>query len=441
MKQKIKQLRQRVHDLKSQGKDKLAKFQALEAKADRTDEENAQMAALDAEMDKVAKDLELAESELAKLEKQAAREAAFTVAPGARIQVFDQDPAQTGGFADMAEFAIAVRRACVNQGTDPRLVRNYGAPVMGAPTNFHQEQGGSSGEGFEVPPQMRNEIWDMVFGAGDLLDLVDIEPTSQNAVQFLKDESTPWGSTGIFARWRSEGTQMDAQKIATKQALTQLHELFCFVLATGELLEDAPRLANRLTRKAADAIRWKASDAIMYGTGVGQPLGYFNAPCLVSVGKETSQTADTINVQNIAKMYSRLLVFPGDSPRWLANRDIVPQLVGLTIGNQPVYVPNDRGIQGAPDGFLMGYPVQFTEHAKTLGDKGDIQLVNLKGYYATQKTGGVRFATSIHLFFDYNIEAFRWLFRLGGQPYLSAPVSPANGTNTKSHFVTLDERS
>jgi len=440
MKQKIKQLRQRVHDLKTQGKDKLAKFQALAAKADRNEQEEAEHKALDIELETYTRDLEAAETELAKLEKQAAREAAFTAAPGARIQVFDQDPAQTGGFSDMAEFAVSVRRASINQGVDPRLARTYGAPVMGAPTNFHQETGGTSGEGYEVPPQMRQDIWDMVFGAGDLLDLVDLEPTSAPVVGMLADESTPWAASGIFARWRSEASQMDPQKMATKSRLTQLHELYCFVLATDELLEDAPRLANRLTRKAADAIRWKASDSFVYGTGAGQPLGYFNAPCLVSVAKEGSQAADTLAVANIAKMYSRLLVFAGDSPRWLGNRDILPQLIGLTIGDQPVWIPANQGLQGAPDGFLLGLPLQFTEHAKSLGDKGDLQLVNLKGYYATQRTGGVRFATSIHLYFDYAMQAFRWMFRLGGQPYLTAAVSPANGTTTKSHFITLDER-
>lgn len=436
MKLKIKQLRERVNTLRAQGKDRLAKYRALESKQERSEEEEAQRVAIDAELTKLGADLQSAEAELESAERGAQLDALFS---GARISSAEQDPALTGGFGDMAEFAVAVRRACMNQGVDQRLRTGYG-PLLGAPTNYLQETGGGVGEGFEVPPQMREQIWEMVFGAGDLLDLVDLEPTNSNAVSMLADESTPWASSGIFARWRAEGVQMDAQRLATKSRLVQLHELFCFCLATEELLEDAPRLADRLTRKAAEAIRWKASDSIAYGTGAGQPLGYFNAACLVSVAKESAQAADTINATNIAKMYSRLLVFPGDQPRWIANRDIVPQLVGLTIGQQPVFVPSDRGIQAEVGGFLLGYPVQFSEHAKTLGDKGDIQLVNLKGYYATQKVGGVRFASSIHLYFDYAIQAFRWLFRMGGQPYLSAAVTPANGSNSKSHFVTLDER-
>jgi hypothetical protein len=38
------------------------------------------------------------------------------------------------------------------------------------------------------------------------------------------------------------------------------------------------------------------------------------------------------------------------------------------------------------------------------------------------------------------LTAFRWLFRLGGQPFLSAPVTPAQGSNTRSHFIALAAR-
>ena len=89
---------------------------------------------------------------------------------------------------------------------------------------------------------------------------------------------------------------------------------------------------------------------------------------------------------------------------------------------------------------MLGRPVIFTEHNKTVGDKGDIVFADPKGYYAPIKNGGVKFAQSMHLFFDYDVEAFRWTFRMGGQPFLSGPVSSANGSNTKSHFVTLAAR-
>ena len=81
----------------------------------------------------------------------------------------------------------------------------------------------------------------------------------------------------------------------------------------------------------------------------------------------------------------------------------------------------------------------FTEHAQTLGTAGDVTCANMAGYYSVTK-GGVDFASSIHLYFDQNLTAFRWTFRLTGQPMLSKPVQPANGATTKSHFVSLANR-
>ena len=46
----------------------------------------------------------------------------------------------------------------------------------------------------------------------------------------------------------------------------------------------------------------------------------------------------------------------------------------------------------------------------------------------------------MHLYFDYGAQAFRWTFRLGGQPHMSAPVTPARSAATKSHFVALAAR-
>ncbi|QEH80838.1 phage major capsid protein [Sphingomonas sp. C8-2] len=122
---------------------------------------------------------------------------------------------------------------------------------------------------------------------------------------------------------------------------------------------------------------------------------------------------------------------------WLANGDIMPAIMELkNEANQPVWFPN---YQIAPGGILLGRPVLFTEHCQTLGDLGDLQFVNPNGYEAFRKQS-VQFAESIHLYFDYNIRAFRWVFRAGGQPVLQKPVDPARGTNTKSHFVSLAER-
>jgi HK97 family phage major capsid protein len=255
-------------------------------------------------------------------------------------------------------------------------------------------------------------------------------------VQLIGTEATPWGASGIQARWRVEAEQMTPSRLSLTPREVKLNELYAFVLATEELLEDAPRVNDLLTTQAAAAIRWKTLDSFIWADGVAKPLGYMVSDALVTVAKEGSQTADTIVRQNVGKMFSRMI-----SPQraiWIANSDIMPTVMDLKSDlGQPVWFPN---YQAAPGGTLLGRPIFFSEHAKTVGDLGDLQFVNPAGYMAFRKQNGVSFADSIHLYFDYNIRAFRWIFRVGGQPLLSAPVTPANGNTTKSHFVALAER-
>lgn len=437
----LKALRQRLHDLKVEGRQKLEALKKLQELDDLSDSQAAESTALEARISELESDVEKAQADVEKAERELDRQRLFQgldVPESARIESMDSDPAQTYGFKNFAEFAMAVKSANPNGGNsyiDERLQK------FAAPTNYHQEAGSTSGEGFMVPPAMRSQIWDVVTEDDSaLLNAVDSEPTSSNSVELLRDETTPWGASGIQAYWAAEGAQFTPSKLVTKSGQVKLEKVHIMAISTDELLEDAPRLNDRLTRKAGLAIRWKASDAIMWGDGVGKPLGYMNSSAYVSVAKESGQSADTVVAANVAKMYSRML--PGSLSRavWYVNSDVLPQLLQMTLGDNAVYALPSVGFTQAPGGFLFGRPVIPTEHSKTVGDLGDIQFVDPMGYYLAIKQSGIQFATSMHLYFDYGQQAFRWTFRMGGQPYLNSPVSPANGSSTKSHFVALAER-
>jgi HK97 family phage major capsid protein len=355
--------------------------------------------------------------------------------PAGTNQVGDTLADPWAGFTDAAEFGVAVRAAFGPGGTvDERLTA-----IMAAPANYMTESGGT--EGYLVPPQMRQDIWSLVWGQEDLLSQIDSEPTTSNQVGYLKDETTPWGSTGVTAKWRNEGSQMVAEEVPFETAFMALHELYSFVLATDELLEDAPRLANRLTVKAAEAINHKITGAIVEGTGAGQPEGYLTSESKVEVAKEGSQAADTVVAANVAKMFSRMLPQGHINALWMVAPSVLPQLMLMTIGDQPIWTPPTQGFTQAPGGFLMGRPIVISQYCETLGDANDIHYINPKGYYGATKAGGPKFDTSIHLFFDYGVNAFRWTFRFGGQSHMSAAVTPNKDTaNTLSNFITLAER-
>lgn len=397
--------------------------------ADEQKEQDADQAKLDRQLAHIQKMEELSASTAA-IGFDPAPAAVRPAAPKAPAAPRSSAPS-SDGFGSLGEFAQAVRFGNPMAGGDFRMDDR-----LSAPANVHTEQGDAAGS-YLVPAEYREEIVDLVFGDTDaIMNLIAPSPSSKNKVQGLGDETTPWGTNGVQAYWRSEAEKMTASKLELNPRETALNEVYAFVNATEELLEDAPRLANYLQRKAPAAIRWKAVDAFMWGDGVGKPQGWMTSPALVSVAKESGQTADTIVAANVAKAWARMI--DPSSAVWIANPDIMPQLMVMAnSAGQSLWQPN---FTVAPGGQLLGRPVFFSEHADTLGDLGDVQFVNPNGYEAFRKQNGVSFAESIHLFFDYNVRAFRWIFRIGGQPVLSAPVTPARSGATKSHFVAVADR-
>lgn len=355
-----------------------------------------------------------------------------TPAPAGTAPAQPRNPAPSNdGFSSLGDFASAVRRANPQAGSQHSIDER-----LSAPTNVHTEQGDSAGS-YLVPAEFRQEIVDLVFGDTDeIMSMLDVEPTNSNRVQGLGDETTPWGTNGVQAYWRAEAEKMKASTLDLTPRETKLEECYAFVNASEELLEDTARLTTYLQRKAPAAIRWTAVEGFVNGDGVGKPLGWMKSKALVTVGKENGQAADTIVRQNVAKMYSRAIMPTMCS--WLANSDCMPQIMELkNEQGQSLWQPN---YQVAPAGTILGRPLVLTEHAETIGDNGDLQFINPMGYEAFRKANGINFAESIHLFFDFNVRAFRWTFRIGGQPVLSEPVAPAKGSASKSHFVSLAAR-
>jgi HK97 family phage major capsid protein len=341
------------------------------------------------------------------------------------------------GWKNMGEFGIAVRNAA-RQGAsiDPRLIVN-------APTTYSQEGVGADG-GFLVPPDFRTEIWQKVNGEDSLLSRTDQQSTSKNTMVWPADETTPWDSTGgIQAYFESESGQLTQSKVALKEKTIRLSKLTALVPVTEELMEDAPGLDSYLRKKVGEKFDFKISHKIISGTGAGEPLGILNSASIVSVTKETAQDADTIVADNISKMWARLYAPCRRNAVWLINQDIEPQLDKLSVavgtGGIPVFIPAG-GYSASPYATLKGRPIIPTQACETLGDKGDIILADLSQYLTAVKAGNVKTDVSMHLWFDYDVLAYRFILRIAGQPWWATYISPRDGSNTLSWAVTLDER-
>jgi HK97 family phage major capsid protein len=214
--------------------------------------------------------------------------------------------------------------------------------------------------------------------------------------------------------------------------------------ASDEILKNAPILQGEMESLFREEFAFKGQDLAINGSGAGEALGVMAAPCLVTVAKETNQVADTILFENLVKMKARVRLRSRNSLVWLANQDVEPQLytLSLPVGTggsvMPVYIPSQNQDSGV-SGTLLGVPIVFIEHCATLGDAGDILLGDWSMYYAANK-GGIESASSIHLKFDYNQTAFRFVTWFDGQPRVKSALTPYKGSNTVSPFVALAAR-
>jgi len=122
---------------------------------------------------------------------------------------------------------------------------------------------------------------------------------------------------------------------------------------------------------------------------------------------------------------------------------VTPQLHALSLdigtAGQLVYM-QPGGLSGLPYGTLYNRPVIEVEYAQTLGTAGDVILASLNEFQAIDK-GGIQSASSIHVNFTTGEQVFRFTYRFDGEPKWSAALTPKNGTNTVSPYVTLAARS
>jgi hypothetical protein len=61
-------------------------------------------------------------------------------------------------------------------------------------------------------------------------------------------------------------------------------------------------------------------------------------------------------------------------------------------------------------------------------------------YVTLSKSSGINAARSMHLWFDQEVEAFRFSTRIAGQPWMTSAVDSDNSSPDVSPFITLAAR-
>ena len=338
-------------------------------------------------------------------------------------------------FATLGEQLLAAYRAAMPGGhTDERLSTRAASGL--------NESTPSDG-GFLVQQDFVTELLKRTYETGILASKVKKIPISTNAnglkINAVDEDSRANGSRwgGVQTYWEAEADEHTGSKPKFRQMELSLKKLTGLCYATDELLQDAAALEAVIRQAFAEEFGFKMDDAILSGSGEGEPLGILNSGALVKVEKEKDQK-DTITVENLIKMWNRLWSKSRANAVWYINQEIEPYLYTLKLGDKPVYIPAG-GISEKPYGTIFGRPVVPLEQCSAAGEVGDIILADVGQYLLIDK-GGIKAASSIHVRFLYDENVFRFIYRVDGKPIWNKPLAPYKGKATVSPFITLDRR-
>ena len=318
-----------------------------------------------------------------------------------------------------------------------RDAQKHGQEVPAATKQLAESVGATGG--FLVPVQFQPTLLEWAWEDNPIRARATVIPMRRRQLQIptLDQTGTAAGQTrqygGVVATWVEEAALKDLTDPEFRQINLVAHKLVCFTIASDELLADsAVGLVALLSRLFGGAIDWETDYAFLRGTGAGQPMGVLNAPATFV---EPRAAAGTIGIGDIIRMIAH---HQGDSPVWHITREafpVVAQLAGPAANPSYVFIPNAR--EGIP-GTLFGNPVFWTEKLPRLGVQGDILLASWDQYLIGDRQQ-TTIDTSIHFRFRWDQTSWRAVHRVDGQPWLSLPVTLADGNWQISPFVILGD--
>lgn len=300
--------------------------------------------------------------------------------------------------------------------------------------------------GFSVGTLLSNFLMQIGAEASVLLpycNVIDLgEGVDSIEAPYITDTSRATGSRfgGVRVYRRKEAATVTASQPEEEKFTLSLLDLMGLAYQTDRLMRDARAMGAIYATAFRNEFAFVIDNEIFRGSGVGEMQGFTASPALVSQAAETGQAADTVVMENLSKMWTRMPTRQKGGAVWFYNSEVCPQLDALTIPAGTAGLP-PRFVNYGPDGVLRiyGRPAIELEQASALGDAGDIALVNLAEFVVIRQ-GAIEEAMSDHVRFIYGERTFRWTQRINGKSPWRSAVTPFKGSNTKSPFVVLAAR-
>lgn len=327
---------------------------------------------------------------------------------------------QDGGAADSTVKSFGDYLLAIKRGDIKRLQSVYKT----------QTEASATGGGYLVPEQFFNELIQMVQEQSPIVARVRTIPVASPSGQMpaLDQFLTPGAgggdtamTAGINTNKRSEtGAYAKETAAFTNLEYRVYDSLSGYVRTSRELSEDAPAIESLLRQLIAASIQNKLEYFILFGSGVGEPLGVLNAnnDAAVSVDAATDNAFVIADVMNIMSHFKGM-----GQPVWVAHPSTLPDIGTLSNGSGAVSFTSN--LQSAMSMSLMGYPIVFSEHMAQTNNPKDIALIDFSMYYLfTRGAAYIDFSRDAD-FLNGN-DTWRFGQRIDGKPALKNRITLAD---------------
>lgn len=299
--------------------------------------------------------------------------------------------------------------------------------------------------GFLIPEILRAELLRIALERAIVRSRARVIPMDSLTVPIPAVDSTSNVSSvhgGVVGFWTEEGATLTESKPKFGRVELRAQKLTLYTELPNELIRDSIlSLEAFIGEIFPEALAWFEDVAFFIGGGVGEPLGFLNAPAAVSVDRAGSSSG-TVTWADVVGVYCRMLPQSLDRAVWVISPDTMQALLTMPFtagGTQPILLGGGGFATGSdgPNMTILGRPVVVSEKARALGTSGDLNFVDF-GYYLIGDRQAMSARQSEDFRFNQDVTAFRVIERVDGRPWVLSPITPQNGsTNTLSPFVKL----
>lgn len=301
--------------------------------------------------------------------------------------------------------------------------------------------------GFLIPEVLRAELLRVSLESAIVRSRARVIPMDSLTVPFPMVDSTSNVSSvygGVTGFWTEEGATLTESQPRFGRVELKANKLVLYCEVPNELIRDAqPSMEAFINDIFPEALAWFEDVAFFIGQGVGEPLGFLNAPAMISVDRVGS-TSGVVTWADVVGMYCRMLPQSLSRAVWIVSPDTMQGLLTMPFtagGTQPILIGNSGNFTNAGQASapmtILGCPVIVSEKARQYGTRGDINFVDF-GFYLIGDRQAMSARQSEDFRFANDLTAFRVIERLDGRPWLASAITPQNGSaNTLSPFVNL----